>query len=47
MGSNAYLLFVFDKLILATIKLLLKFSNNEESQKSLDLFGTFNKKTQS
>jgi len=47
MGSNAYLLFVFDKLVLATVKLLIKFSNNEESIKSMDLFETFNKKTES
>lgn len=41
MGSKAYLLFSFDKLIIQTAKQLLNIANDDASQKSIRMFSRF------
>jgi hypothetical protein len=47
MGSKAYLLFSFDKLIIQTAKQLLSVANDDSSQKSIRMFHRFVKNMES
>lgn len=41
LGSRAYLLFLFDKLIISSVKQLLNLANDESCQKSFNVFNKF------
>lgn len=43
MGSNAYLLFVMDRLLAQTLKYLPNFKNSDECQKSIGMYKRFQK----
>ena len=41
MGSEAYLIFVFDKLLTQTLKVIPNWRNQDDNQKNLRLFRQF------
>ncbi len=41
LGSRAYLLFAFDKLITSTVKQMLNLANDESCQKSFTIYNKF------